>query len=98
MIGIAQKLDFQRLDWMEMHIDDLMQKNVPILINSNGQYTLGCYLSVEQNELSKVKYEDPVEALWVLGPLIHSKPLINDEYFYKFVTRFNAEVRKYQNN
>ena len=83
---------------MEMHIDDLMQKNVPILINSNGQYTLWMLSECQTNELSKVKYWDPVEALWVLGTLIHSKPLINDEYFYKFVTRFNAEVRRLQNN
>lgn len=95
MLVIAKKLKFRKVDWIEMHPNKYTQTKSAIFEDLNGLYRLDCYATLGEQELLRIKNESPVEALWVLGVLKHSKSILNHSFFRKYIDHFEDEVRRH---
>ena len=95
ILNVARKLKFKEVDWIEMYLDQPNQKKNVIFYNEEGIFRLDCYVTVGEQELLRIQNESRHEALWVIGVLSHSKPIINHEYFKNYLDRFEVEVRKF---
>jgi hypothetical protein len=92
VINIAAKLGFMQLDWIEMHPSENRQKRATLPIRPEGEFRLDCYASVAAIELQRIRAESVAEALWTLGVLQHSMPLLNAGFFAGYVRDFESEV------
>lgn len=94
ILTIAKRLQFQEVNWIEANPSEITQTKSTIFYSPKGMFRLDCYVSVWGIELSRVKHQSSVEALWEYGVWSHSKPIYNDHLFKNFVYSHYQELRK----